>query len=780
MNPRQTILKMVIIATVTVGYFCMYAESEANPPRLEYVSWCMYGTPSPVDVHGEYLYIWPDAFGIFDISDSQNPVEVGRLLPYEQNGAACFAVYNHSTVYGINAAGMLTMIDVNDMSNPTVVSAQYIGMISGAYRDAILDWPYLYATVENRIESKYYLYGIDVSDPLNFTIVDSLNLSVEMGFGLEQGIKGCIVEGSYIYLTSGPGGTGASGEAKLHVIDTSHPNNLNPIYSLELDIVVNGSDKWGGSHLALAKRGNYLYITGHFRSHEPLRYDLSIVDVSSLDSPFVAAVWNGDINSVDIDISGDYAYITDYRTNGLFVVDLTDPLHPTIRSSLSLPKPSYDVKDYLVTVEGSHAYLSMWDYYAVSDIDISDPDAPLLRATIPFSHYLSDISAAGSHVYAAIWDWLQFYAIDMNLPEDPEIIMRAEVKGWGWGVDVKGDFAYLAMGAATVDPDSSGGLFIFDVTHPESPEMRGQCPSVNPEHNNHCVQVWVDTVRMLAHVVVGEPSPNIVGEPKSSATPGLCIIDVSNPDDPAHLGFCSIPAQCRGVHAQGDYAYVAAGDSVHGSPNGGLYIVSVADPAVPDIVGHWHPSLTRSTRAVFVQNTFAYVAHHDSLIVLDISNPELPSQVVAIPVESSCRDVVVQNRYAFVLTDCALRVFDVSDPHVPVEVASSRNIFTGSAHLDVEGDYVYVNASGMYTFRFSGFTEKGDVNGDGEIDILDVIRAVNSILHIGPAPSEYELWAADCNGDGSVNVLDVIGIINVILGIGSCEGSELKMIDGRW
>jgi hypothetical protein len=762
----------IVVAEMLVG-FCGGDCIQAAGFYLELVSWCMYGTPSPMDVEGEYLYVWPDAFGIFDVFDSQNSVEVGRLLPHEQDGAACFVVYNNSTIYGINDTGMVTTIDISDKSNPSVINAQYIGMIPGAYRQTLLDYPYLYATVENRIESAYYLYEIDVSDPFNMTIIDSLNLKIELGFGLEQGIKGCLVEGSTIYLTSGPGGTGTTGTAKLHIIDASHPNNLQPVGSLELGLVVNGSDKWGGSHLALAKRGNYVYITGHFRSHDPLRYDLSIVDVSTLDSPIVVAAWDGDINSVDIDISGDYAYITDYRTNGLFVVDLNDPVHPTVLSSVSIPKPSYDVKDYLVTVEGSHAYLSMWDYYAISDIDISDPEAPVPAATVPFSHYLSDISASGSHVFAAIWDWLQFYAIDMNIPEDPDIFMRKEVKGWGWGIDVKGDMAYLAMGAATIDPDSSGGLFIFDVTDPEAPEFRGHCPAVEPVYDNHFVQVWVDTVRMLAYVAVGEPSPNVPGEPKSSSTPGLCVIDVSDPDDPAHLGFCPIPAQCRGVHAVGDYAYVAAGDSVQGSPNGGLYIVSVADPGNPHIAGRWLPFNTRSTRAVFVKNDYAYVAHHDSLIVLNIVNPELPLQVVALYVESSCMDVVVESMYAFVLTNSALRVFEISDPSFPVEVASSRNIFNGSAHVDVEGDYVYVNASGLYTFRFSGLSGRGDVNGDGGIDILDVVWTVNIILNIGWHPTEYELWAADCNGDGVVDVLDIVGIVRIILGIGMCEGHSL-------
>lgn len=63
---------------------------------------------------------------------------------------------------------------------------------------------------------------------------------------------------------------------------------------------------------------------------------------------------------------------------------------------------------------------------------------------------------------------------------------------------------------------------------------------------------------------------------------------------------------------------------------------------------------------------------------------------------------------------------------------------------------------------------RGDVNGDGIINILDVVRAINIILEIEPPPTEDELWAADCNGDENVNVLDVVGIVNVVLGAGTC------------
>ena len=59
--------------------------------------------------------------------------------------------------------------------------------------------------------------------------------------------------------------------------------------------------------------------------------------------------------------------------------------------------------------------------------------------------------------------------------------------------------------------------------------------------------------------------------------------------------------------------------------------------------------------------------------------------------------------------------------------------------------------------------KKGDVNGDGQINVLDVVRAVNIALG-RIQPTDEERYAADANGDGVINVLDVVRIVNMALG----------------
>jgi hypothetical protein len=61
----------------------------------------------------------------------------------------------------------------------------------------------------------------------------------------------------------------------------------------------------------------------------------------------------------------------------------------------------------------------------------------------------------------------------------------------------------------------------------------------------------------------------------------------------------------------------------------------------------------------------------------------------------------------------------------------------------------------------------GDVNGDGAVDVQDIIATLNHILEIENLEGgAFE--RADCNGDGEIDLRDVWGIVSEILGLGGC------------
>ena len=57
----------------------------------------------------------------------------------------------------------------------------------------------------------------------------------------------------------------------------------------------------------------------------------------------------------------------------------------------------------------------------------------------------------------------------------------------------------------------------------------------------------------------------------------------------------------------------------------------------------------------------------------------------------------------------------------------------------------------------------GDVNEDGNVNIVDVVWVVNIVLGTYQ-PSPDQRWAADTNEDGGVNIVDAIVLVNMILG----------------
>jgi Tol biopolymer transport system component len=73
---------------------------------------------------------------------------------------------------------------------------------------------------------------------------------------------------------------------------------------------------------------------------------------------------------------------------------------------------------------------------------------------------------------------------------------------------------------------------------------------------------------------------------------------------------------------------------------------------------------------------------------------------------------------------------------------------------------------------------EGDPTGDGQTNVLDVVRTVNIALG-AMSVSEAERASADVNNDGYVDVLDVIRIQNMALGIEGVGGEAITALRAR-
>jgi hypothetical protein len=70
-----------------------------------------------------------------------------------------------------------------------------------------------------------------------------------------------------------------------------------------------------------------------------------------------------------------------------------------------------------------------------------------------------------------------------------------------------------------------------------------------------------------------------------------------------------------------------------------------------------------------------------------------------------------------------------------------------------------IDSLGVYAAFTTGYL-RGDANGDGLINVVDVVYLINYLFISGPAPNPLE--AGDCNCDGNVDVSDVVYLINYL------------------
>ncbi len=87
------------------------------------------------------------------------------------------------------------------------------------------------------------------------------------------------------------------------------------------------------------------------------------------------------------------------------------------------------------------------------------------------------------------------------------------------------------------------------------------------------------------------------------------------------------------------------------------------------------------------------------------------------------------------------------------------------------GPWSYFKAIVAIMDPFVGIT-KGDANGDGTVDVADVVAIVNKILE--KPGDNFDEKAADVNGDGVIDVSDVVAVVNIILKDGSANSPEAQ------
>ena len=88
-----------------------------------------------------------------------------------------------------------------------------------------------------------------------------------------------------------------------------------------------------------------------------------------------------------------------------------------------------------------------------------------------------------------------------------------------------------------------------------------------------------------------------------------------------------------------------------------------------------------------------------------------------------------------------------------------------------ESDFEYLLGTPDFEFRASSVI-LGDANGDGSVNVTDIVATVNYIMEKPSADFNEE--AADVNQDGYVNVTDIVGMVNIIMETASRRDADVN------
>jgi hypothetical protein len=166
----------------------------------------------------------------------------------------------------------------------------------------------------------------------------------------------------------------------------------------------------------------------------------------------------------------------------------------------------------------------------------------------------------------------------------------------------------------------------------------------------------------------------------ADGSPGIQIIDVSNPAATPVLVSTLDTVNAQDVFVSGKYAYVADGSA-------GVQIVDISNPITPLLVGNID---TNAAFAIYVSGKYAYVADNTAgLKVIDVSNPTTPTLVSTLAL-TNVNSVYVSGKYAYMgdVTGAGLQIIDISNPVTPVHVGVLTT--TGAYDVYISGKYAYV------------------------------------------------------------------------------------------
>lgn len=399
-----------------------------------------------------------------------------------------------------------------------------------------------------------------------------------------------------------------------------------------------------------------------------------VVNISDPSNPYQVGMCypSGGDKIQEIVISGRYAFLA-CNQGGFEVVDITTPSNPTIVAVL----PTL----YLtmgVALSGDRRYVYTAERDAgVRVIDVSDPVNPYETGVCNLSpYYVFDVSAYGRTVLTAM---ATFGIVGANNPSNPILMgLCRGVPGAHQSIKINGDYVYLG---------TQGSLQIIDISSLQTPTRVGVYLLASRDTDLRGLDVR-DNYLFLGR---GDDI--------------FQILDISNPANPAPLGYCYLGNPIRDLTVAGNYAYALA-DYYY------LKIVDISDANSPQVTTNFALPGYGESMGIKVAGNCAYIAnYYDDLFIVDVSDPLNPSFITqfntGLPYHQG-HNLDIRGNYIYLAGgEGGIAIIDVSDPNNPF----LTGVYNTANAMDVvyHHDKIYI------------------ADGHDEVEIVDVSDPANPV-----------------------------------------------------
>ncbi len=312
--------------------------------------------------------------------------------------------------------------------------------------------------------------------------------------------------------------------------------------------------------------------------------------------------------------TGDFAYVA-AREGGLQVLDVSDPTHPFVISSLSGEAIGRSrVID--VAVIGKYAYIACYkdtwspstsDNSGLKVIDISNPYSPF---------QVGFVESDGPRV---------------NFMSTPKNLV------------VRDQYVYMTADGSFFDDTD---IYVINISNPSSPAIVGQEALGSS---------------LYSDIVLAGENAYVCRTANGNVT-GMTAFDISNPSSPTAIG--SVKTGTMGppdIAIKGNYVYTIHNSRVTGRAY--LNVTDVSNPASPEEVASLTLQEYGDARGIAIKANCAYVvADYSSVEKVDISDPLAPLTVEYLRISSSSidnREIEIYGDYAYISQSSSVEIIEL-------------------------------------------------------------------------------------------------------------------------